>query len=569
MRYLKNYFHIISLIRNRQLDNENCFFYFKIKMNKIFATIINTIFFSSLAFAQLTEFSQGDILSAGSMNQNFKYLESKLGGINETTVNCGTDGNGHGINDAIQKGFNSIVINGICKENIKLDGREGNVPRLLKLRGANNDYTKDKIVDNSSYSNHVINVLFDGILVTLDNLTISGGIRTIRSWGPNIFRMENVKIDDYKQRGIHMTEGSVIDGYNVIIDGSNNSADSTERGIWLALQSYGWFENLEISNNNWCGLCVYENSQSHLRSSNSFFQNGIGIYVGLSSSLSNNSSVSLNNNIDYGIHINQGMMLSSEGTNNNITITSTNSGKAFQADFSNIQINGMNLKGDESTSKSLLTLNRSKGYFSDLTLKNSGNDGVESDQSIMYFDNLTSTNNKGDGVDAFRSNLTIINSSITDNDGQGIGLHNVSNLQLKSSIVSSSKNISIYVSRNSFFDLSGNSKITSSSKESIKIDHNGSGRIQSGVSVSSNASNNGWGVWIRKGGYIEINSDSTISGNSGSLKGELGTKIDLDYGADVQSIECGDDNQSMVILNSSNGSYPTPSVGSNCISVKY
>ena len=569
MKNLKNYFHIISLIRNRQLDNENCFFYFKIKMNKIFATIINTIFFSSLAFAQLTEFSQGDILSAGSMNQNFKYLESKLGGINETTVNCGTDGNGHGINDAIQKGFNSIVINGICKENIKLDGREGNVPRLLKLRGANNDYTKDKIVDNSSYSNHVINVLFDGILVTLDNLTISGGIRTIRSWGPNIFRIENVKIDDYKQRGIHMTEGSVIDGYNVIIDGSNNSADSTERGIWLALQSYGWFENLEISNNNWCGLCVYENSQSHLRSSNSFFQNGIGIYVGLSSSLANNSSVSLNNNIDYGIHINQGMMLSSEGTNNNITITSTNSGKAFQADFSNIQINGMNLKGDESTSKSLLTLNRSKGYFSDLTLNNSGNDGVESDQSIMYFDNLTSTNNKGDGVDAFRSNLTIINSSITDNDGQGIGLHNVSNLQLKSSIVSSSKDISIYVSRNSFFDLSGNSKITSSSKESIKIDHNGSGRIQSGVSVSSNASNNGWGVWIRKGGYIEINSDSTISGNSGSLKGELGTKIDLDYGADVQSIECGDDNQSMVILNSSNGSYPTPSVGSNCISVKY
>ena len=110
-------------------------------MTKIFTSIIGLLFFESMAFAQLTEFSQGDILSAGSMNQNFKYLESKLGGINETTVNCGTDGNGHGIKDAIQKGFNSIVINGICKENIKLDGREGNVPRLLKLRGANNDYT--------------------------------------------------------------------------------------------------------------------------------------------------------------------------------------------------------------------------------------------------------------------------------------------------------------------------------------------------------------------------------------------------------------------------------------------
>ena len=52
-----------------------------------------------------------------------------------------------------------------------------------------------------------------------------------------------------------------------------------------------------------------------------------------------------------------------------------------------------------------------------------------------------------------------------------------------------------------------------------------------------------------------------LYGNSGSLKGELGTKIDLEYGANVQSIECGDDNQSMVILNSSNGNYPTPSVG--------
>ena len=97
-------------------------------MTKIFTSIIGLLFFGTMTYAQLTKISQGDILSAGSMNQNFKYLESKLGGINETTVNCGTDGNGHGISDAIQKGFNSIVINGICKENIKLDGREGNVP---------------------------------------------------------------------------------------------------------------------------------------------------------------------------------------------------------------------------------------------------------------------------------------------------------------------------------------------------------------------------------------------------------------------------------------------------------
>ena len=134
-------------------------------MTRILNSIVGLLFIGTTAFAQLTEFSQGDILSAGSMNQNFKYLEAKLGGINETIVNCGTDGNGYGINDAIQKGYNSIVINGICKENIKLDGREGNVLRLLKLRGANNDYTKDKIIDNSRYTEHILDLDYTVLLI--------------------------------------------------------------------------------------------------------------------------------------------------------------------------------------------------------------------------------------------------------------------------------------------------------------------------------------------------------------------------------------------------------------------
>ena len=44
-------------------------------MNKILSTIIGFIFFGSIASAQLTEFSQGDILSAGAMNQNFKWID--------------------------------------------------------------------------------------------------------------------------------------------------------------------------------------------------------------------------------------------------------------------------------------------------------------------------------------------------------------------------------------------------------------------------------------------------------------------------------------------------------------
>ena len=147
-------------------------------MKKLITTIVSLMFFGNLVFAQLTEFSMGDILSAGAMNQNFKYLEKRFGGIRETTVNCGTSGTGSGINSAIQNGYNSIVINGICKENIKVVGKKGNT-RLLKLRGANNDASQDKIIDNSSYTEHVLKFNYGGMLVTIDNLTISGGDRAI------------------------------------------------------------------------------------------------------------------------------------------------------------------------------------------------------------------------------------------------------------------------------------------------------------------------------------------------------------------------------------------------------
>ena len=531
------------------------------------------LYFSALAQSLPYTFSANTAAKASEVNENFTYLLERFGGIRETTVNCGTSGTGSGINSAIQNGYNSIVINGICKENIKLDGREGNTPRLLKLRGANNDYTKDKIIDNSSYTDHVVNVLFNGIVITIDNLTLSGGIRTVRSWGPNMFRMENVKINDYKQRGIHMTEGSVIDGYNLIIDGSNSSADSSERGIWLALQSYGWFENLQISNNTWCGLCVWENSQTRLVGTNSFSGNGIGIYVGLASSLANSSNITIDNSADYGVHVKQGMVNSPVGfgVNGSITITNTTSGKAFNAWLSNIAISDLTATGDGSTEESLVVINQSSSIFENLNINNSGNDGIESDQSVINVDNLTAKNNQGDGIDASRTNLTVNNSTISDNNGNGIGLHNVSNLTLNSSIVSSTNDISIFASRGSFFDVKGTSVISSTNKEAIKIDHNSSGRIQSGANVTSTASNNGFGVWIRKGGLIEINSGSTIAGNSsaGSIKGDLGAKIDIDYGATVQSVLCGNDNQTMVILNGSSGNYPSPTIGSNCITVKY
>ena len=172
------------------------------KMKKLLTIIVSLMFFGNLVFAQLTEFSHGDILSAGAMNNNFKYLEKRFGGIRETTVNCGTSGTGSGINSAIQNGYNSIVINGICKENIIYDARNTFSPRVLRLRGANNDYSIDKIVDNSSYEKTVLKAWYTGMILMVDNLTISGGDRGIASWSNNTIVLRNIKVDGYKSYGL-------------------------------------------------------------------------------------------------------------------------------------------------------------------------------------------------------------------------------------------------------------------------------------------------------------------------------------------------------------------------------
>ena len=229
-------------------------------MNKIISTIIGFIFFGSIASAQLTEFSQGDILSAGAMNQNFKYLEDRIAGINETTVDCGTDGNGAGINKAIRKGFNSIVIKGICKENISFNGSTGNSIRLLKLRGANNDSSLDKIVDNSSYSDHVLKFNYGGMLVTIDNLTISGGDRGITTWMNIGIRIRNSKIEGYKNRGLTIQGSSVLEAENLVIDGSYSGASSEEQGLRMWGESNAYIDNLTVSNNQNYGITLFLSS---------------------------------------------------------------------------------------------------------------------------------------------------------------------------------------------------------------------------------------------------------------------------------------------------------------------
>jgi len=511
-------------------------------------------------------FSANTAAKASEVNENFTYLLERFGGIRETTVNCGTSGTGSGINSAIQNGYNSIVINVICKENIKLDGTEGNIPRLLKLRGANNDASQDKIIDNSDYTEHVLTFNYGGMLVTIDNLTISGGDRGITTWSNINLRIINSKVEGYKNRGINLQGGSVMDGENLTIDGSYSGATTEEQGLKMWGGAVAYVKNLTITNNQKFGLRL---GLSDIETVGNVILTGNGraISVEKGTAFTSGANINISGSTDQAISVSQGLFQTWDGT---ISITDT-SGNIFNAWMSNINIKNLTAIGDGSTEKSLVEINESFSFFENLNISNSGGDGIESSSSVIYIDNLTSKNNNDDGIDGYRTNLTVNNSTISDNNGNGIELNFMSNLRLNSSTISSTTDSCIFASRGSFFDIAGTSVISSTNKEAIKIDHYSSGRIRSGAQVTSTASNKGWGVWIRKGGLIEINSGSTIAGNSSaeSIHGELGAKIDIDYGATVQSVLCGNDNQTMVILNGSSGNYPSPTIGSNCITVKY
>ena len=217
------------------------------KMKKLLTTIVSLMFFGNLVFAQLTEFSMGDILSAGAMNQNFKYLEKRFGGLNETTVDCGTTGSGSGINAAIKNGYNSIIVKGICKENIDWKAKAGK-RGILKLRGFSNNQASDKIVDNSSNTNSVI-FIGSSTFLKIDNVTISGGTRGINVFGNSFLRADNITVEKYTERGINVSTSSAAWLGSVTVDGTQQSS-SDERGIYVNDESVGWIYGTTTVNGN-------------------------------------------------------------------------------------------------------------------------------------------------------------------------------------------------------------------------------------------------------------------------------------------------------------------------------
>ena len=515
-------------------------------MNKIISTIIGFIFFGSIASAQLTEFSQGDILSAGAMNQNFKYLEDRIAGINETTVDCGTDGEGSGINEAIRKGFNSIVIKGICKENIGFDGTRGNSFGLLKLRGANNDSSLDKIVDNSSYSDHVLKFNYGGMLVTIDNLTISGGDRGITTWMNIGIRIRNSKIEGYKNRGLTIQGSSVLEAENLVIDGSYSGASSEEQGLRMWGESNAYIDNLTVSNNQKYGITLWLSSietNGILNLSN----NSRAINVGKGASFTTKSKINISGSNNRAINVFQGIY---EGWDGTLNVTNT-SGAIFRASQAKVLIKHLEAAGKETNDAELVRFGQSSCDLYNIELSNSVKTALQFYNSVCYIENVQINNSKDVGLSSDKnSDITVRNGSFTNNK-DGLRAWNLSSLDLDNVTVTKNSDDGLEIGGNSFLNLKNstvsenndkgiggynsmiridNSKLTSNKDDGIQASDSSievrystiSSNQDEGIDISRNSGlelrhsviseNTENGIDIRRNSYTRVD-NSTIKNN--------------------------------------------------------
>jgi len=366
-------------------------------------------------------FSANTAAKASEVNENFEYLLERFGGIRETTVNCGTSGTGSGINSAIQNGYNSIVINGICKENIIYDARNTFSPRVLRLRGANNDYSIDKIVDNSSYEKTVLKAWYTGMILMVDNLTISGGDRGIASWSNNTIVLRNIKVDGYKNHGLTIGGSSVLDGENIIVDGSYSGASSSETGLALGRDGVAYLENLTITNNQDIGLELF-NAQIELLGTNVFQSNGTAINVELGSLIKTSGTTSISNSSDFGVDIRHGgiadlngltLNLSTVGINavNNSTVKITDSSLTSSSGRVIYSRGGVALDIDNTT----ITGNSSKGAValndgSNLQIKGSTISGSKTGIKAVY--NSTVRLQGGNTITGNEHGISLLNSTL-------------------------------------------------------------------------------------------------------------------------------------------------------------
>ena len=472
--------------------------------------LLNTfalLLLSTLAFGQVPHtFTSGETISSSQMNENFNYLLSRSGGINEKTVDCGSDGNGSGIQKAIDEGFNSIIVKGHCLEN--LSQKTGNLLSLIILRGYHNDKLLDKIFDNSSNNEKLIDFGPSSFL-KIDNLTLSGGAKSIVIQANSTLWAENLIVENYTEKGIEVVSSSVGWLGNIKVDGTKQDTDDV--GIHVSNSSYAYiFGETAVNgnNNNTGGISVGGASNIWITGNLTMDSNKQSLVIESGGAMGfSNSTASITNSIDYGIKAYFGKFWN-YGT---MSISDNNDGDyAVLIDRSGAYLGNMTITGGTGNDPLIGIYNSYSTVIENSSIKNHSGNLLNINRSVVEFEGENNFSNDsmvnscfiyaGDSTINFKGQTTL----------NGTNNEDCSTLSLFRSqgaienVIITSPNDALYLVSSKFRIKGGTFSSTGGSNNAISIRENSSLRLESQNDINITSAGNDEALEIKDSSYASI-----------------------------------------------------------------
>ena len=472
--------------------------------------LLNTfalLLLSTLAFGQVPHtFTSGETISSSQMNENFNYLLSRSGGINEKTVDCGSDGNGSGIQKAIDEGFNSIIVKGHCLEN--LSQKTGNLLSLIILRGYHNDKLLDKIIDNSSNNEKLIDFGPSSFL-KIDNLTLSGGAKSIVIQSNSTLWAENLIVENYTEKGIEVVSSSVGWLGNIKVDGTKQDTDDV--GIHVSNSSYAYiFGETAVNgnNNNTGGISVGGASNIWISGNLTMDSNKQSLVIESGGAMGfSNSTASITNSIDYGIKAYFGKFWN-YGT---MSISDNNDGDyAVLIDRSGAYLGNMTITGGTGNDPLIGIYNSYSTVIENSSIKNHSGNLLNINRSVVEFEGENNFSNDsmvnscfiyaGDSTINFKGQTTL----------NGTNNEDCSTLSLFRSqgeienVIITSPNDALYLVSSKFRIKGGTFSSTGGSNNAISIRENSSLRLESQNDINITSAGNDEALEIKDSSYASI-----------------------------------------------------------------
>ena len=472
--------------------------------------LLNTfalLLLSTIAFGQVPHtFTSGETISSSQMNENFNYLLSRSGGINEKTVDCGSDGNGSGIQKAIDEGFNSIIVKGHCLEN--LSQKTGNLLSLIILRGYHNDKLLDKIFDNSSNNEKLIDFGPSSFL-KIDNLTLSGGAKSIVIQSNSTLWAENLIVENYTEKGIEVVSSSVGWLGNIKVDGTKQDTDDV--GIHVSNSSYAYiFGETAVNgnNNNTGGISVGGASNIWITGNLTMDSNKQSLVIESGGAMGfSNSTASITNSIDYGIKAYFGKFWN-YGT---MSISDNNDGDyAVLIDRSGAYLGNMTITGGTGNDPLIGIYNSYSTVIENSSIKNHSGNLLNINRSVVEFEGENDFSNDsmvnscfiyaGDSTINFKGQTTL--NGTNNEDCSTVSLFR-SQGEIENVIITS-PNDALYLVSSKFRIKGGTFSSTGGSNNAISIRENSSLRLESQNDINITSAGNDEALEIKDSSYASI-----------------------------------------------------------------